>query len=443
MTSTKNITWTGIGLMAIFMLLNAFNLKLGNDYYESLFWSALTTLTLLALAIYFIRCKNKFSFNNNYFFNKATLSTIPSQIKAQSNFIKPVQIQENDLNVLVGNSRCNQPYRLGILNTGTNSNNNFLTFFIPPLSSEALSLNQRKHVDDDEINTYCLNNEDLVWQIGPDYLGCRKEYGNFNAAQFKMNALRPDVKMIELKLSPAVNSEHNNIKSSAISINKNKAAESKGILSSGHNTFKCAEGMILFIGKLQELSSGKPVGFKLCINDKKEFYEICFAICKTLITPDFIVVESPNTFNSGDTITSSSDTGLSLYEALQFVSKTLEHYGLNKEIKIIAAGKINSGIEVLKMIALGADCVCAYQTRYFEKFHKNAIKNITDIMNVCGFKNRNDITLVKLFSLLDMLPLKVTEENYNHKLNIASVKIISHPNIKSKKVTTQKHAAIY
>lgn len=41
-----------------------------------------------------------------------------------------------------------------------------------------------------------------------------------------------------------------------------------------HSTFSDAEGLLRFVQQLRELS-GKPVGFKLCIGDTKEFENIC------------------------------------------------------------------------------------------------------------------------------------------------------------------------
>ena len=52
-----------------------------------------------------------------------------------------------------------------------------------------------------------------------------------------------------------------------------------------------AEGMVLFLEKLRKLSGKKPVGISVSICNKKEFYEICHAIRKTEIIPDFIIVE--------------------------------------------------------------------------------------------------------------------------------------------------------
>ena len=49
--------------------------------------------------------------------------------------------------------------------------------------------------------------------------------------------------------------------------------------------------LMQFIGRLRELSGGKPAGFKLCIGHPWEFLRIVKAMLETGITPDFIVVD--------------------------------------------------------------------------------------------------------------------------------------------------------
>src|SRR5690606_17810336 len=68
--------------------------------------------------------------------------------------------------------------------------------------------------------------------------------------------------------------------------------EGKDILSPpAHSAFSNPIELMQFIQKLRELSGGKPVGFKLCIGRRSEFYAICKAIVKTGIYPDFITVD--------------------------------------------------------------------------------------------------------------------------------------------------------
>ena len=45
------------------------------------------------------------------------------------------------------------------------------------------------------------NGGDLVWEVGSGYFGCRNEDGSFSDERFAVNAVDPQVKMVELKLS--------------------------------------------------------------------------------------------------------------------------------------------------------------------------------------------------------------------------------------------------
>lgn len=58
-----------------------------------------------------------------------------------------------------------------------------------------------------------------------------------------------------------------------------------------HSAFSGPIGLINFIGKLRELSGGKPVGFKLCVGDPVELCEVVRAMLESGITPDFITVD--------------------------------------------------------------------------------------------------------------------------------------------------------
>ena len=57
-----------------------------------------------------------------------------------------------------------------------------------------------------------------------------------------------------------------------------------------HSAFSSPEGLALFLGKLRELSGGKPVGIKLCVGQPPEFAALLHAFLDTGIVPDFITV---------------------------------------------------------------------------------------------------------------------------------------------------------
>lgn len=123
-----------------------------------------------------------------------------------------------------------------------------------------------------------------------------------------------------------------------------------------HTTFSNAEGLLHFIQQLRELSGGKPTGFKLCIGKEEEFIDICKAMRKTGVKPDFITVDGSEGGTGASPVEFSDSVGMPLDKALVFVTDTLNGYDLKKGIKMIAAGKIVTSFDILHAIALGADC---------------------------------------------------------------------------------------
>jgi len=140
-----------------------------------------------------------------------------------------------------------------------------------------------------------------------------------------------------------------------------------------------------------------------------------------------------------------------LYEALAFVKQTLLEHGLSKQIKIIAAGKIITGFDVLKVLSLGASaCYSARGNMFalgciqalicdsgrcpvgvatqnpslykgldpYEKsvrvynFHLNTVKAIKEIIEACGFDGVEDVKPSKIFRRIDQQTILSFEEIY-------------------------------
>ena len=113
--------------------------------------------------------------------------------------------------------------------------------------------------------------------------------------------------------------------------------------------------MIQFVKKLRELSQGKPFGIKLCIGRRTEFLAICKAMVDTGIYVDFITVDGGEGGTGAAPQEFSNAVGMPLREGVAFVYDILSGFGLKKHIKIIASGKVSSGFDLVKNIALGAD----------------------------------------------------------------------------------------
>jgi len=169
-----------------------------------------------------------------------------------------------------------------------------------------------------------------------------------------------NVKMIELKLSQGAKPGHGGIlpaKKVTAEIAKIRGIEmGKDVHSPPyHKAFNTPEGLLQVIKKMQDLSGGKPVGFKLCMGDKADFLGICKAMVKTGIMPDFISVDGGEGGTGAAPLEFSNSVGMPYREGLVFAYDALVGFDLKKHIKIITSGKILSGFDMFRALALGAD----------------------------------------------------------------------------------------
>ena len=263
--------------------------------------------------------------------------------------------------LLIGGKDCKQPYSSSLLNISAMSFGSLSNNAIMALNKGAKMGDFAHNTGEGGISPHHLEHGgDLIWQIGTGYFGCRKEDGTFNGDTFKKNSLRPEVKMIEIKLSQGAKPGHGGILP-AIK-NTEEIAKIRDVKQGvavhsppSHSAFSDPIEFMAFIKNLRDLSEGKPVGFKLCLGRKQEFMDICEAMIATGVRPDFITVDGGEGGTGAAPVEFSNSIGMPLREGLVFVHDTLVGYGLRKDIKVIVAGKIITGFHVARAIALGAD----------------------------------------------------------------------------------------
>lgn len=263
--------------------------------------------------------------------------------------------------LLIGGKDCKQPYSSSLLNISAMSFGSLSDNAIMSLNKGAKMGGFAHNTGEGGISDYHLKyGGDLIWQIGTGYFGCRNEDGTFNEETFRTNAIRTEVKMIEIKLSQGAKPGHGGILP-AIK-NTEEIARIRDIKPGisvhsppSHSAFSDPIQFMSFIKKLRDLSDGKPIGFKLCVGRKQEFMDFCEAMIHTGITPDFISVDGGEGGTGAAPVEFSNTMGMPLREGLIFVHDTLVGFGLRKDIKVIVAGKIITGFHMARAIALGAD----------------------------------------------------------------------------------------
>lgn len=275
--------------------------------------------------------------------------------------ITPKEVHESERRLTIGNSQCQQPYFASRLNISAMSYGSISSNAIRALNRGAKMGGFIHNTGEGGLSPYHLiEGGDLVWQLGTAYFGCRTKEGDFEPFIFQERASHPQVKMIELKLSQGAKPAHGGILPAAKITPE--IAEIRGIemgkdcLSpAGHTAFKTPIGLLEFIAKLRELSGGKPTGFKLCIGSRQEFMAICKAMLETEIYPDFITIDGAEGGTGAAPVEFTDFVGVPLNEGLVFVHNALVGLGLREHVKLIAAGKITTGFDMICKMALGAD----------------------------------------------------------------------------------------
>ncbi len=270
-------------------------------------------------------------------------------------------VDPKTLRVTIGGPDCQQPYSASLLNISAMSYGSMSKTAILALNGGAKDGGFAHNTGEGGMSPYHIEpGGDIIWQIGTAYFGCRTDEGKFNQEMFAEKSVRPQVKMIEIKLSQGAKPGHGGILpavkvSEEISQIRNVPMGQDVISPPGHNAFSTPVGLMEFVARLRELSKGKPIGFKLCLGKRREFLALCKAMVKTGITPDFITVDGGEGGTGAAPLEFSNHVGSPGIEALIFIHNALVGFGVRDKIKIIATGKITTAFGMIRRLSLGAD----------------------------------------------------------------------------------------
>ena len=273
----------------------------------------------------------------------------------------PSRIDSHDFRVPVGGEASTQPYSASVFNISAMSFG-----AISPNAIRALNEGARRggfyhDTGEGSLSPYHRENGgDIVWELGSGYFGACERAGVFSEARFAEKAHLAQVKMIELKLSQGAKPGHGGVLpapkvTAEIAATRGVAMGEDCISPARHSTFDSPEGLLHFIARLRELSGGKPTGFKMALGHPWEWFGIAKAMRTTGILPDFIVVDGGEGGTGAAPLEFSDHVGVPLREALMIVHNTLVGIHLRDRIRIGAAGKVVTAIDVARTLALGAD----------------------------------------------------------------------------------------
>lgn len=345
-------------------------------------------------------------------------------------------IKDTDFRINVGNHLCQQPYSLSVFNISAMSFGSLSANAILALNKGAKMGEFAHDTGEGAISPYHRKyGGDLIWELGTGYFGCRDDNGNFDPKLFAQHACEPQVKMIEIKLSQGAKPGKGGVLpaekiTEEIADTRRIPMNEDCISPATHSAFSTPLELVNFWQQLRELSDGKPVGFKLCIGQPWQFMAIVKAMLQTDNYPDFIVVDGAEGGTGAAPVEFMDSVGMPLVDGFLLVHNTLVGAGIRDKIKIGVSGKVVSGFDVARMLALGADwcnsargfmfavgCIqsrachtnqcptgVATQDPYRQKaldvankadrvanFHKNTLKSLGNIVGAVGLSHPNQL----------------------------------------------------
>ncbi len=275
--------------------------------------------------------------------------------------IAPTAETDDDPRVEVGNDQTGQRYSASILNISAMSFGALSANALLALNLGAKLGNFYHDTGEGGLSDYHLKNGgDLVWELGSGYFGARDGEGNFDAGRFRDGAAHERVRMTEIKLSQGAKPGHGGLLPAAkvteeIARVRGVPAHQDCLSPRGHSAFSTPAELLEFAARMRELSGGKPVGIKLCIGQPYEVFAIMKAILETGIRPEFIVVDGGEGGTGAAPVELSDWVGMPLMEGLILMRNALVGCGLKNDIKLVASGKVHSGMGLARNLAVGAD----------------------------------------------------------------------------------------
>lgn len=275
--------------------------------------------------------------------------------------LMPLELHDHDFRIQIGGADCRQPYSASVFNISAMSFGALSAHAIRALNRGAALGGFYHDTGEGAISPYHLEHGgDLVWEIGSGYFGCRTPEGHFDLQRFTAKATLPQVKMIEIKLSQGAKPGLGGLLPAKkitpeIAQTREVPMGQDCISPAGHSAFGTPRELVRWIAQLREHSGGKPVGFKLCVGHPWEFMAIVKAMLAEDCYPDFIVVDGAEGGTGAAPSEFIDSVGAPLRDGFLLVHNTLVGTGIRERIRVGVSGKIISGFDVARMLAMGAD----------------------------------------------------------------------------------------
>lgn len=202
---------------------------------------------------------------------------------------------------------------------------------------------------------------DLIFQMGTAKFGVRHPDGSLDKARLKAIAAKPEIKMIEIKLSQGAKPGKGGLLpkekiTDEIAELRNVQKDKDVISPAFHVECTSVAKTVEFIREVQNIS-GLPTGIKLCPGNLIELESMFVEMKQQNIFPDFITVDGAEGGTGAAPKAFIDAVGMPLAAGLHSVNYLLNKHAVRDRLKLNASGKLVSPSRQIMAFALGADAI--------------------------------------------------------------------------------------
>src|SRR5208337_4551202 len=126
--------------------------------------------------------------------------------------VAPKLHANEEFRVTIGGPDCTKPYSASVFNISAMSFGALSPNAVRALNAGAKKGGFAHDTGEGGFSPYHRENGgDIIWEIGSGYFGCRNKDGTFSAERFAGTATKPQIKMIEIKLSQGAKPGHGGV----------------------------------------------------------------------------------------------------------------------------------------------------------------------------------------------------------------------------------------
>lgn len=201
---------------------------------------------------------------------------------------------------------------------------------------------------------------DLIFQVGSGLYGARDDDGNYSESCFLKNALKPEVKAIEIKMAQGAKVRGGKLPKEKIT---KEISEIRGVpmgkdVDSPNRfpLFQDNHELFDLIDNWRNLT-GKPIGIKVVAGNADSFESLAKLMKETGRGPDYIAIDGGQGGTGATYLEMADSLGLPIYSGLLILDQTLKKYGVRHQVKIIASGMLSTPNKMAIALGLGADLI--------------------------------------------------------------------------------------